>query len=352
MGKTKKAKVIKNKKKFPWGRIWYYIKSLFDNSIAMECGMKSKWYVTALVFVFSLMVSIVPITVQTSQTSGSSFVNTSYNDPYYYGLNSYMKDTTSSDINFKDGKASSTWSNNNKALYTATFDYEIDGTKDKKLLEIFYVNLETTDANFVNTLNNIRKGNYNTSGEIIEGSENVRNTSFILFTPTYFEAWIYKLNSSSASGSISGDYNCFRASLQNKSFKEILNIQKDGYEAGSANLYLNNFYDFAHDVYINNRTKYTWINFGIVAGLNAGITLLMGLLFFVMTRGKNNPLKTVIKWYHGFGIASWLMISPAILSLILGFTMSQLGMIFYVLFFGIRSMWLSMKNLKPQYTQN
>ena len=25
----KKAKIVKNKKKFPWGKIWYYIKKCF-----------------------------------------------------------------------------------------------------------------------------------------------------------------------------------------------------------------------------------------------------------------------------------------------------------------------------------
>ena len=75
------------------------------------------------------------------------------------------------------------------------------------------------------------------------------------------------------------------------------------------------------------------------------------LLIFLLTRGKNNPLKSTIKWYHGFGISTWLSMTPALLSLVLGFFLSNFAMMIYILTFGIRCMWLSMKNLRPQYEQ-
>ena len=67
---AKKAKIVKNKKKFPWGKIWYYIKSLFNNQIAMDCGMRKKWYVTLIIFILSIAISVIPQVVTASQTKG------------------------------------------------------------------------------------------------------------------------------------------------------------------------------------------------------------------------------------------------------------------------------------------
>ncbi len=349
---SKKAKIVKDKKKFPWGKIWYYIKSLFSNSIAMECGMKRKWYVSLIIFVFSLMISVIPQVVQTSQTSGSSVFSQSTNDQFALGLTGFVNDN-GKDITFgTDGRASMEgYTYDSKPIYSLSINYEPTNQKNLLIFEIFYLNMENDDANLSTTVNQIRMGNHDSEGKIIEGTDSVRSSSYIIITPTYFEARVYKIGQTTGASAITGDFYKLRSSLQGKTLKEILTTPKDGYEANSTSLYLQNFYDLTNDVYLNNKIKYIWINFGIICGLNAGITILMGFLFWVMTRGKSNPLKNEIKWYSGFGIASWLMMTPALLSLIFGFLFTNFAMIIYILCFGIRCMWLSMKNLRPNYQQ-
>ncbi|MEG1739051.1 MAG: hypothetical protein RR266_01155, partial [Bacilli bacterium] len=46
-------------------------------------------------------------------------------------------------------------------------------------------------------------------------------------------------------------------------------------------------------------------------------------------------------------ISFWSMLSPAILSLVFGFFLTQFATLIFVLIFGVRAMWLSMKQLKP-----
>ncbi len=350
---SQKAKIVKNKKKFPWGKIWYYIKSLFSNSIAMECGMKKKWYVSLIIFVVSLMVSIIPQVVTSSKTSGSSVFSQSTNDQFALGLTGYVANTSGKDITFtEDGKATiDGYSYDNKPIYSLSINYEPTNQKNLLIFEVFYLNMENNDPNLSTTVNQIRMGNHDSEGKIIEGTDTVRSSSYILITPTYFEARVYKIGQTTNASGITGDFNNLRGSIKGKTLRQVLTTEKDGYEANTSSLYLQNFYDLTNDVYTNNKIKYIWINFAIVAGLNGGITILMGFLFWVMTRGKSNPLKTVIKWYSGFGIASWLMMTPALLSLAFGFLLSNFSMIIYILCFGIRCMWLSMKNLRPSYQQ-
>jgi maltodextrin utilization protein YvdJ len=72
----------------------------------------------------------------------------------------------------------------------------------------------------------------------------------------------------------------------------------------------------------------------------------MGLMIFLLTRGKKN-----IFHIYTFGdcekIAAWSMVSPALLSLILGFIFTDYAMMFFIILLGLRVMWLSMKQLRP-----
>ena len=145
---AKKAKIVKEKKKFPWGKIWYYIKSLFNNTIAMDCGMKKKWYVTLIIFIFSMAISVIPQVVAASNTKGSQYLS-SGNDPIALALYSYATDSTTPDIRFeeKEAKIDSSYlpSKANTPIYTYSRFDEYTAT-NQKLLDIYYVNLAKEDA--------------------------------------------------------------------------------------------------------------------------------------------------------------------------------------------------------------
>lgn len=343
---AKKAKLVKNKKKFPWGKIWYYIKSLFNNQIAMDCGMKKKWYVTLIIFIFSMAISVIPQVVNASQTKGSQYL-TSGNDPMALALYDYANSESSPDITFENKEAkidsSALAAKPNDPIYTY-FRFDEYSAKTQKLLDIYYVNLSKDDPLYSSTLETIRNDNELTT-------ESFRTSSYIIFTPTYFESQLYNANTGTKLNGVSGDYKNLGKTYEGTTFKTILSALEEGEDKLTPSIVLSNYSPLVDKIYINNRNNLIWVQFGITIGLNAGITLLMGLLIFLLTRGKNNPLKSVIKWYHGFGISTWLSMTPALISLVLGFFLSNFAMMLYILTFGVRCMWLSMKNLRPQYEQ-
>lgn len=108
----------------------------------------------------------------------------------------------------------------------------------------------------------------------------------------------------------------------------------------------NNFKSFLNNTYKNNKIKSAWIQVGITTGVNAGITIILSLVVFLMTRGKNNPNR-VIKWYQCFLICFYAALCPGLLTLIFGFLLSGMEIMLYVLTFGVRVMWMSVRNLRP-----
>lgn len=95
------------------------------------------------------------------------------------------------------------------------------------------------------------------------------------------------------------------------------------------------------------------IQLAIYLAINAGIVILMGFVLWLMTRGKNNPFRCY-KFIETLKISTWTAFTPALLSMVLGFVLgssnSMAGFMFIMLF-GIRSMWLAMKNLRPAPTK-
>ena len=77
MAKSKNIK--KTTKGINWTKIGYYFKSLFNNEIAKEIGVKY-WAISILIFFISITCTVIPTAVNESTRKGSSSVNNSNND--------------------------------------------------------------------------------------------------------------------------------------------------------------------------------------------------------------------------------------------------------------------------------
>ena len=71
-----------------------------------------------------------------------------------------------------------------------------------------------------------------------------------------------------------------------------------------------------------------------------------------MTRGKKTNPFHILTFWQTQKIAYWESLAPGILSL-LGFIpfFSQFAMFFYLFLMGMRTMWMSTRQLRPQYDQ-
>ena len=109
---------------------------------------------------------------------------------------------------------------------------------------------------------------------------------------------------------------------------------------------LNNFKKALNDTY--NSVKYVnaYASAGMFLGVCAGLCLFMGLLMWIMTRGKNNPNNYFSPWLT-IKIAARLALAPALITLIIGLFLPQYSSMLFILTLGLRVMWISMKELRP-----
>lgn len=356
----------KKEKKFNFSKISPYFKTLYSNQACIDCGTQKKWYFAIIAFIFSLLVAMVPLTVNASKQSGSSYVSgTTYGFKEAFietvlDESSYVTvDGSLKNINFVDNQATFDGTSavtTNSKFYFLGYHTSLNNNKTSLVptrdLEIYYVkdSYDFTEVDIINTINkNMFPLNESDQSVNYSGSfEETRNVSFIAISKNYFVFGIYQANgaSTTAKTTFSGDYKY----IDNTNFVEYMKNETSALTSDSEieTKIFENFKGFLNLSYKNNKIKVTWIQSGLSLGVNAAITLLLGLAVFLMTRGKQNPNR-VIKFYQCMYIAFWATISPAILTLIMGFLMSSMGIMLYVIIYGIRIMWLSMRNLRPQY---
>ena len=135
------------------------------------------------------------------------------------------------------------------------------------------------------------------------------------------------------------------ATLTDKDANGDYLLLRDEAYTSSVQLEMNKVYNESYITSKNNSfLMYTFVFFGVYLIL----IVFMGLMIFILTRGKKNPMNYMTFWLS-LKIAMWASISPAILALILGFILTNFATMFFILLYGVRVMWLSMRQLRPTY---
>lgn len=323
---------LKNKKGFNWNRVWYFIKSLFNNQIAKEIGVKY-WLPSIFLVLVSVTLVIIPTAVTESTKKGSYAVNTSSNDLIQDILYKYS--------NSSNDESSDLYINDHKLLRMddKTSQEVVNYSNSNNKVGIFYLDTD-------NTLNGTFQAQRNA---IITNYSDY--TGYIFFGNEYFSLSLYKDSSKSTTICTAvGGYNNLEniSSLknylkQNVKTSDDINTQKS--------TIMTNFYTFVDKSYLDVRFANTMTQVGLLAGLAGGITIIMSLVLFLTSRGKNNPSST-LKFYEVMGVAFYISITPALLSMILGFLFGgsfDKACMIYIMTYGFRCMWLAMKYLRPQY---
>lgn len=333
------------KKKFSWSVFWYYARTLFKNDSCIEVGVKTKWYWTIILFVFALGFAMLPLAVNNAKTKGSSAITTSgYTDSFTLGLTAYLNDEDASDILFQvedDGiKATATGSVDGEKIYV--YEKAVDdgsSTISDLLFTIYYY--EYTGTAFDNFLEDVQT--YDVNGD-------TRDSSFVVFGKEDFYLQSQSTGYTSVY-SIGGNYKYFYSFIDDSTssftLRNYLSLANGDYAALTSDAILANFCNLVDSAYITNRNIVVGVYIGISCGVNGGIIILMGLVYFIMTRGKNSLFKE-LKFYHFIGISMWASLSPALITLVLGFIITGgYEIMIFIFAFGVRAMFLSMRQLKP-----
>ncbi len=329
MAKSKNIK--KTKKGINWTKIGYYFKSLFNNEIAKEIGVKY-WAISILIFFISITCTIIPTAVTESTRKGSSSVNNSNNDLIVDVLYKYAtSDSNTSDFKIENHKL--------LRLDDKTGQEVVTFERNDNKIGIYYLNTDVSiNGTFAEQRSKIVENNNTFNGFIFLGND--------AFTCT-----LYKDKTLATQlAATSGGYKNFE---DVKSLKGYLNNNVDSSKTVNevkAQI-MTNFYTFCDTSYLDARMTNTLIQVGMLAGINAGVTIIMTLVLYIMSRGKQNP-NSLLKFYQVLGIGFYTSITPALLSMILGFMFAgafQTVCMLYIMTYGFRCMWLAMKYLRPQY---
>jgi hypothetical protein len=104
---------------------------------------------------------------------------------------------------------------------------------------------------------------------------------------------------------------------------------------------------FFNEGYETTKIQGAWMWTGIMAAVYVVFIVFMGLMIWLMTRGKNNPYRIYTFW-ETQKMSYWAAFTPAVLACGLGFAFSTYALFIFILFYGMRIMWMSMKNLRPE----
>lgn len=342
--------------------------SLISNRSAIEAGKSMPWWSAVIIGLIGAFLPMIPIMVNILNTNGSSLVNATnygFDRNASLALISYKNDNYSLLID-EETKQSTLNKDNNvvaaqDALDIASYVNPITKQYDIRTYYIWDYN----DKSVSDYYNEIANTLYITGSTTIKGEQDPEGTTYykptiVVYHTDGFSINIMKANSTASGGSFAGDYKevTFSSSNVNRDvFLQLMTVEgiatpatpsesTPEYEAGVKN----NYKTFLDQAYLSNKNRTFLYTTTIYYAVYVGLTLFLGLLIFLLTRGKRN-FNNYLKWYQCMGIAAWSSFSPGLLSLILGFMIQSYAVMFYILFLGVRIMWMTMRQLSPTYQQ-
>lgn len=359
------------------------LKTLFSNNACVEAARtkETKYSIISIVLaIVGVFLAVLPNTINNFRKNGQDWMNSSINYDLDRGIYEFSKAAKDVGIDFAISKETNGRGvlsvTPSQAKWNETFlikkpATEGDEKHDDRCEEVHcyiytneygrafevYVNTDLNDVDFnkyasyvLSNLNPVKKlENEKIKDEdcylyyTMKDGKKVRvdrSTTTILFGKHNVYAYMFKPGTAGPVSSVGGDYNNYQTTnFISQCFSSEVGIK------GVQNTF-NNWKEFFNKVYIDTRFRSTWTSTGIMVGVDVGVILFMGLMIWILTRGKNNPFRIYSIW-DGQKIAYYASFTPGLIALILGFLMSQMSMMFFVLICGVRIMWLSMRTLKP-----
>lgn len=350
--------------------------NLVNNNIAIEGAKTLPWWVATLMFVIGSFLPVIPIMVNASKTKGQDFVS-SYTYSYDQGLVTCGVELKNEDLykfEVKEGQLigshrenvtdefvtmENTWVESKDLTPVATYNRVFEG-KTERSLNIYYTDRPLSGkVNSVNSLiGEISKQKYVLGTEEIydaavhtevDAKKGVYIPSYLVLYKGGLYSTIYKTGTTTGVKSTYAGLDWKHADFDNLldrvtkvEGKEINLNDKTYVDASFAN-----WKAIFNDSYLNQRVKTFWMNSGLYYGIYLVLGVFMGLMIFLLTRGKANPNRGLTFWITTK--ISWIAcVAPAILAMIVGFFWSMAAGLGFIVLFGLRIMWLSMRSLSPQ----
>jgi hypothetical protein len=333
--------------------------SLFSNEPIMQ-ARNQPWYIALLLFVVSILLATFPTFSQISNREGSSFLsgNTYSIENALVLFTETLEEegvrlvvttrTENEEPVYELSNQGTIWSD----VFTETlteypafpfFEYAVN---DQVRLRVFYQGNQTDEAT----------GAFATALLALPvGDDNI--ASFLLLGKAAVYMYVYNpaaLTANTASGesfitAFSGTYTDVPVGTNLGNFV-VTDVDGNTINQSDLILYTRvvfaNWLNFFDQSFAFTKSQLLLVQTGLTFVVNAIMALLMSLVIFIMTRGKNNPNKH-FKFGETMKIGAWALLSPALLTIVAGSLFPEFAGTAFVLFVGLRLMWLSSRYLRP-----
>ena len=346
----------------------FLLRSLFSNEAIIKEGRKQKWWLTVLVLLLSIIISLIPAFVSILNTNGSAIISNAQTQNIDYSLErfsfEYMNGSDAKiDLKIVDGKMTMAEGKTFKDLEDAK-TIQIKGGEEVSFLEIgreneptllvTYVDFKVRDNpsydNIGDKMTDVRNAlavYYPTSDPVEEdGYSTSKLKSLLLFTEEYFGIYVYNYDATTK-------FKIDNGVIDLKDTASPAGMTGSYIEIEERNQHLNSFFNkttpaqtverwksFFDQAYQPTKMANLGMTLIIYSSLNVLVILIMSLTIVIMSRFKSAQCGKI-----GFGNAlkliSFAALCPSILGMIISFAIVSLQSIGFLMFVGFRCIFLS-----------
>ncbi len=345
--------------------------SLIKNDSAIEGAKTAPWWIAVILFIIGNFLPIIPIMVNASKTYGASFVS-----GFVYGYDQALMSATTqlkTDkyelkvedhqlLAYKDSvKIENAWELNEEQIskdLTPIASYVSNNNGlETHVLDIYYTDRPVSKGAYTisKMIKDIEKVYYGV-GTNEKYNKDVHSDyyipSYLLFYKEGVFSKIFKTgNKAAAAATYSGlDWKHTENMELLTATLEVKDVAANPFDINYTKGVLNNWKGIFNDCYKSQKVVTFWSSSGIYYGIYLALGIFMGLMMFLLTRGKRNPNRNLNFWITT-KIAAWICFTPAVLAMIVGFVWSAAAGIGFIVLMGLRTMWLSMRQLSPAMQQ-
>ena len=295
-----------------------FFKSLVSNNACIDGARKKPWYAAIIIFFISIILSVVPTTVlELKNHADKKFDSNSYG--LVEATHAFSKHLNDNNVEFYVQREEKS----GYLVSSSAANFEITLNKVKY---VFTYVATTEEAS-------LKVDEYKAA-----------NVTFMIFTPN--QVYVSVMNPNSPDGNKPvASFACIDA-YKKIGRDDIKNAYVEGVTEEKLNNNWSNWKALIRKFYNRTRLRAAGMQLGITSAINAGVVLIMGFMVWVLTRGKNNPYRLFSVW-NGFATGFWAALTPALLTLGLGFLIKNFASMIFPLLLGVRVMWLTMKSLRP-----
>lgn len=299
-----------------------FFASLISNNSAIDGARKKPWYAAILIFFFAIILSVIPSSVIELQKHADKNFDTTT-----YGLN----------------EASTEFSQYLSGLDDNIF-YVTEVGKKSMLVADENVNFERFNKQ-TSRVDYVFRYSFNTNVQTYINAYKEASVNYVIFTEDSVYFSILDPNTPDSTKPVM-QFVCINAykKISRDELRKSLVENKDGTKMATDTWA--NWKGLIRKLYRQTRLKLAGTQLAICSAINTVVTLIMGFMVWVLTRGKANPYRLFSVW-DSFKISFWTTATPALLTLGLGFLIKNFASMMFPLLLGVRVMWLSMKSLRP-----